>query len=355
VTGADLTANELLHKGSVNRGYLIPPTVGRWLGIAPSNKDKLSYPDLLRLYIGIQSYSNGGQGDRTNPLAFKGFVPDARSFDGATYLMKEDLTGEYRVLTMHYNNPFWTILSTYLNEPIDEMYTCLRVNHEGNVLPSLVVRQNPRSTRWMADNAEYPVTAFNDLPRWVLDPRLVHTEDVGRSNALRFNFVQFRGQDMIGTQPDINGIVNFVRAPPIVDVADICRSGIKVFDRQLSANVNEAQYNNNTSPGAKWQRIMADILMGGHLKFSGTIRCRGIQEPVCVGDNLQYEDVIYHIESITKTGSIQNNGMRDFSTTFEVTDGIPLDTDTMDTDARETLYPDLDTRDDDDAQIVENE
>lgn len=347
----------LLHTGRVNNGYLVPATIGRWMGVEAEAKSALSYPDLLRSYIGVQSYEGSGVATRKDESGFQGFVPFFRSLEQNVYYMQNDLTGEYRVLTMHYQNPFWTILQTYLNEPIDEMYTTLRVDSEGRVRPSLIVRQNPLSTNWFAENAGFPVTAFTSLPRWDIDPGLVIEDDVGRSNAMRFNYLHFKGQDMTGAQSaEAQGAVNFVRAPPIVDVADANRSGLRMYEKQLSANVNEAQYNNSGasgSPGDKWQKLMADILMGSHLKYTGTLVAKGIQEPICIGDNLQYEDVIFHIEGVTHSGSISQFGPRDFTTTFELSNGVALEEENNS--EPEVLYPDLDKRDEDDAGTVEME
>jgi hypothetical protein len=355
--------NAALH-GSPNKGYLVPETIGRWLGADSTIKDNLSYVDILRTYMGIQSYSGATTAERSQASGFRGFVPDFRAIEQNTYLMKEDLTGEYRVLAMHFDGrSVWSILQTYINDPIDEMYTCMRVDKDGRIMPSLVCRQNPMSTKWYADNGKWPVTPFTDLPRWKIHTDLVIQEDVGRSNALRFNYLHLSGQDMTGTNTDENNAINFVRNPPIVDPADINRSGLRMFEKQLSANVNEGQYNNNTSPGAKWQEIMADILMGGHLKYTGTMTCKGIQEPICEGDNLEHDGVIYHIERVTHSGSISPFGMKDFSTTFQLTNGLALENQdsrppafiALSDDTSEVFYPDLDLHDKDDAQTIERE
>ena len=60
--------------------------------------------------------------------------------------------------------------------------------------------------------------------------------------------------------------------------------------------VDRASYN---SP--EWARIHADAVIGGHLKMNGTFVCAGIPDPIAVGDNLEFEDVVYHIEQITHT------------------------------------------------------
>lgn len=346
-------------QGSPNKGYSIPITIGKWM-LGPQSFDYikdagLSYADLLRSYIGIQRYSGISIFPNSpTPLEpWRGFIPDIKSIDRNAYLMRDDLTGEYRVLTLHFDNKsVWSLLQTYVNEPVDEMYTCLRVDPNGYIMPSLVARQTPLSTPWMQNNSPWTVTPFLELPRWKISSDLVLDEETGRSDALRFNYIHFIGQDVTGTNTEANGILNYVRNPPIIDPADIDRSGLRSYIKQLNANVNEGQYNNNTSPGAKWQQIMSDILMGSHLKYTGTLVCKGIQEPITEGDNLEYNGTVYHIERINHTGGINLLGTKDWTTTLSLTNGILAESEVS---GDEILYPDLNTLDNEDATIIERE
>jgi hypothetical protein len=346
-------------QGTPNRGYLVPPTIGRWLlgaDAAETVKDAgLSYADLLRSYVGIQRYSGsslfGGQPTAGEP--WRGFIPDIKSTDRNSYLMKDDLTGEYRVLTLHFDNKsVWSLLQTYVNEPVDEIYTCMRVDPSGHVMPSVVVRQIPFSTQWMAVNSKWTVTPFTELPRWKIDSDLVMQERTGRSDAMRFNYIQFIGQDMTGTNTEANGILNYVRSPPVIDPADINRNGLRSYIKQVNANVNEGQYNNDTSPGAKWHQIMSDVLMGSHLKYSGTLVIKGVQEPIAEGDNLEHDQVIYHIERVQDAGGINFMGHREWTTTLSLSNGISTFSEISDS---EVVYPDLNTEGEDDASIIERE
>jgi hypothetical protein len=44
------------------------------------------------------------------------------------------------------NKPLWSVLQQFLNPTVNEMYTCLRVNKDNRVVPTLVVRQIPFTT-----------------------------------------------------------------------------------------------------------------------------------------------------------------------------------------------------------------
>lgn len=346
-------------QGSPNRGYLVPATVGRWL-LGPEALDTikdvgLTYVDLLRAYVGIQRYTGTSMfaSQPTTEEPWRGFMPDIKKIDQNSYLMRDDLSGEYRILTLHFDNKsVWSLLQTYVNDPIDEMYTCMRVDHTGHVMPSIIARQTPYSTPWMASNSKWAVTSFTELPRWKISTDLLTEERCGRSDAMRFNYLHFIGQDMTGSNTEKNGILNYVRSPPIVDSSDINRSGLRSYIKQLSANVNEGQFNNDTSPGAKWQQIMADILMGSHLKFSGTASFKGIQQPIAEGDNLEFDGTLYHIERVVHGGSINLMGYRDFTTTLSLSNGLSLNVENSDS---EIVYPDLDTKQGQMATILERE
>jgi hypothetical protein len=69
--------------------------------------------------------------------------------------------------------------------------------------------------------------------------------------------------------------------------------------------------------------IIADIMMGAHMTLTGTIEMVGIQAPICPGDNLEWDDVVFHIESVTHVCSINtNNGIKSFHTIVALSHGV---------------------------------
>lgn len=347
----DQNAGEFINpeelESSANRAYLVPKTVGGWiLGrevIETKKQTGLTYADLLKMYVGIQKYGSGVQSSDTQK-------DDGGAYNGFLVESFSRLSGDYRATVTPFDGkPVWSILLTYLNDPIDELYTCLRVDKNGNVMPTLVARQNPMSTKWFSDrtNKDFPTTAFTELPRWEIDTDLILHLEVGRSNVPRTNFIHYQGQDMgMGNVYAEMGI-NYTRNPPIIDPDDIARSGLKMHSKVLSANVFAGT--NQSAPGGKWQKIMADILMGSHLKFSGTLNSKFIQQPVPEGDNLVVDGNIYHIERVIHSGNINLLGTKDASTTIMLTNGISLENDTN-TD-KEIIYPD--TSDEADPVTIE--
>lgn len=343
-----------------NRAYMVPQTVGRWL-LDPENFNTekpvgLTYADLLKIYVGIQKYSPADSSDNNlseSDTSHSGFIPTIRSEANNTYETTLPLSGQFRsTVTPFDGKPVWSILKTYLNEPIEDLYVCLRVDPTGYVMPSLIARQTTLSTKWFARNGGYDVTSFVEVPRWEVDSSLIIQLDVGRSNAMRFNYLHLQGQDMTGGNVYGNMAINYSRNPPIIDPDDIARSGLRMYSRVLNANVFSGTNAANT--GGQWQRIMADVLMGSHLKYSGSVMCKFIQEPIPEGDNFVVDGVIYQIERVVHSGSVSQFGIKDAITTLQLSNGIALENEDS-TDFDEIIYPDMTEATDDSAGTIAKE
>lgn len=61
------------------------------------------------------------------------------------------------------------------------------------------------------------------------------------------------------------------------------------------------------------------------MKMNGTIETIGITEPIPVGDNLEFDGIVYHIESVNHTCSISGNGQRIFRTQLSLSSGVSSD------------------------------
>jgi hypothetical protein len=92
-----------------------------------------------------------------------------------------------------------------------------------------------------------------------------------------------------------------------------------------------------------WTRKLSDWVINGHLKLNGTISVTGISEPICVGDNFEWNGIVFHIEQVTHMAQIGPNGMVSFRTALSLTNGLDIRTDSvtrypyMDNEFRETL------------------
>ena len=58
--------------------------------------------------------------------------------------------------------------------------------------------------------------------------------------------------------------------------------------------------------------------------MSGTINFVGIPQPIAVGDNLQFDNVVYHIEQVSHVAAISQDGKKMFRTTVVLSNGMAL-------------------------------
>jgi hypothetical protein len=217
------------------------------------------------------------------------------------------------------NIPVWSILEQHLIPVANEMYSTLRYSPETGIAPHLIVRQIPFNTEAFVAKEPTKYTAFKELPRWQVEPEMVLSYDTGKSASMRVNYVHVQ----------VNGAINdseisaFQRAitSPRWDSVDIARNGLKSFITQANG-VYEAT---GEIYGQKWTDMVTDRLIGSHLKLSGSIAVTGIQEPICVGDNLQYDGFVYHIESLEHRLQINpQSGHKSFTTNLAISNGVPV-------------------------------
>lgn len=313
--------------------YVVPKEVGAVIGKTDKSKpDLLSAADCIEFVYGRQEYeeqeftddemallnTEEGQqgtlaviaGQRLNPKGTKG--GGNRRFTG------NDMLGIFLPTPPQFSNhSVWSILNQYLNPAVNEMYTCLRVNPQGRVVPTLVARQLPFSTELAPSDP--PVTKFLSLPRWVVHPILVKRADIGRSDSLRINFVHVYGDDGPQSMNPVAGQI--VLAPPYRDDLDIARSGLKPHMQTVS---NAPQDNVTGESAKKWMAILSDILMGQQLTLTGLIEIFGVQAPICPGDNIEFDGAVFHIESVTHSCAIEN-GTKSFTTTLALSHGLSAD------------------------------
>ncbi len=319
---------------SPNRAMRVPKTIIKWLTANNTAvKDVWTYADMFKPYVGIQDFSGAKSEDK-----WSGFVPEK----------KADLNSSFNQLPTLFNgNSVWSLLSAFINDPVDEVFTCMRVDEKGFIMPSLMARQTTLTSNPFYNNFSSKIksTPFMSVPRWKIDESLIMDIDFGRSDALRFNWVRLHGQDLFAGNANLSAnTVQDTFIPPKLDDKDIERSGLRWYNKVINANVNNVDTVNGH--GNEWQALVADFLMGGHLRFQGQIICKGIVEPICIGDNLEVEDIVFHIESITHSGSINPMGIKDFNTTIKLSNGVSVlnDDDSqsrIDPKGGEIVYPDL--------------
>jgi hypothetical protein len=220
----------------------------------------------------------------------------------------------------------WSIMSDHLNGTMNEMYASFRADPiTGNIYPTVVARQKPfNNTTFTPPPGNFPVTYFKNLPYWKLSPSAAVSFNFGKNEALRFNFVQVYTRGLAATQAlDFTNQIfnqNFVE-----DADDIQRHGMKPYT--VSSNFDFPIGGEKRIRAKEWSIIVADWVMNGQLKESGTITCIGIEEPIAVGDNLLFDGVVYHIEAVVHNFQIAPDGRKVFRTNLSLSYGIDVRSD----------------------------
>lgn len=319
--------------------YILPQEVGALIGKTVSSKSGgcLAVADTLELQTGVQTYDRNrtlsdyevSVIDENNPDTYSNdkakaviFTPDGAA-SGSRRDTGTDMMGRFLPQRPQLENQsVWSILNHYLNPAANEMFTALRTNGDGRIVPTLTVRQLPFSSTLV--NVPFPVTRFLDLPRWKAHPILVRAASVGRSDALRFNFVQ-----VLGVAPLPSGKSSLtpqtVRNPPFRDDLDIARSGLRNYSTTIQCAIEDVKQKVGTgesTAASAWMNLLSDILMGQHMTLTGSVTMVGIQAPICIGDNLEWDGVVFHIEAVTHAGQISSDGKKTWSTTVSVTHGV---------------------------------
>lgn len=300
--------------GEVN--FRLPKTLGQLLG------RKMEYAaDLFNYYIGIWGNSKDTRTttDNIGPL----FNPDMKeSYRSGMYDAKNKLQGNKEVYIENWNNQTaWSILQNNMNKTLNEMYTTYRISPDNTVMPTVIVRQKPFTTPHFEPPSGFAVTRYFDLPRWRISPTLLYSMDLGKDEAARMNFVQVFTRTLPDTfDQDMAqqiALENFV-----YDEGDISRHGLRPY--VVTSNFDFPVKTNKKLRAKQWSQIVSDWVIDGHLKESGTIKFYGIQDPISVGDNLELDNIVYHIESIKDTMTISPKGDKTFRTTVTVSYGMDL-------------------------------
>jgi hypothetical protein len=345
-----------------NKPYYVPEKLCNILGVR-GGKSQVApvYSDIVYQYIGIEQYrksptvSNSTIVRKLDFTGNEGYTEDTRnprkqtvrSFadywsdnlqksarfklmyeypsvntDGQNQQLDDDLIKQ----TLHFDErSVWSILSTYLNDPVNEMFTTLKVNPDGRIMPSLICRQLPFSSvefsKAIEKEGARAITRFVELPRWKIGESLVVSFNVGLSDSLDVNYVRLEPLIPVESQTAQRAAAN-VFAPPTMDAAGISRNGLRIYHRQVSAaDVPSAT---GATPTRFYQALMSDILMRQKYTVNGNLMCKGIQDPICIGDNLLLRDVLFHIEGIVHEGGIDPTGRKSFNTSIQLTHGIKL-------------------------------
>lgn len=316
----NLTDNLKSYLPTANTHFFVPSLVGDLMGIP--NK-VVAAKDIYNYLFGIQNYS----ANKNQTLA-QGLNPGLQTnFSGPGFhYTPTQLYGDSFFMPEYWNAvKAWSIINQYLNSPLNEIYTCYKLSNDNRIYPTVVFRQMPFTTQDFSSrfNINPSVTTFLSVPRWSVDSSLVYSLDIGRDEAARVNFFQYYSRVGLINDNAGSGPAQEVAAGNYVfDFNDVKRSGLRpsivsgMFDPYISAGPRSTI----------WAKIMGDAIIGSQLKLNGTMELVGIDQPICIGDNLEFEGTVFHIESVIHTSYIDMiSGIKRFKTILKLSNGVSLD------------------------------
>src|SRR5690606_19505100 len=298
--------------------------------------------DLVNIVCGIQKYKSPSAG--ASPQQF--LNPTDLTANGRVFTTRNKIRGVSYAKPEYWNQiRVWDILNSYLNNVVNEMYTAFRPDPQtGNIMPTLVIRQKPFTTdRFARANPAVIVTPFRTLPRWKPDPSEVTDFHTGRDDAARINFVQVFGRSqslMGGSNADIDEQIAMGNYD--IDREDIKRSGLRPYITSSNFDYAASDVGGRLSQAPLWAKLVGDWVIGGHLKMSGSITMRGWTVPISVGDNLEFDGVVYHIEGVQRIGRLGADGKRMFRTIVQLSNGVSVEELTGRTEYAEMTHTDAD-------------
>ena len=297
-----------------NTHFKIPSTLGALIG----RKNILFANEFYNYVVGMWkdskelklSDSNIGPGFNPNFTKDSNFITTGKSIVGNKQVTLENWNSQTA----------WSIIMGNINSVLNEMYTTHRVGPDNRVYPTVVVRQKPFTT----DHFKYTtdVTKFSQIPRWKISANLLYDLQTSKNDAARFNFVQvFTRQLAENAGMDMSqqiSLGNFV-----FDKGDIERNGLRpyVVTSNFDFPAGKGRPADKQLHGKEWANIVSDWIIDGHMKESGMLTFQGLKEPIAVGDNLEFDGIVYHIEGVNHVMSI-NGSKKSWTTKITVSYGV---------------------------------
>lgn len=302
-----------------NTHFKVPSTLGALIG-RPNAK---YINEFYNYVIGIWQDSKSTKASSSNiaPGFNPSFVPGAEEKNFIT--TGRSLAGRKTVQLENWNNQTaWSIIQGNINSALNEMYTSHRVGPDNRVYPTIVVRQKPFTSEHFKGTSV--VTKFFQVPRWKISANLLYDLQTSMNEAARFNFVQVFTRQLSDTaEQDMSqqiALGNF-----FYDPKDIERHGLKpyVVSSNFDFPSDKSGENEKKLHAREWAQIVSDWIIDGHLKESGVLTFQGIQDPIAVGDNLEFDGIVYHIEAVSHIMTI-NGDKKSFTTRVTVSFGMDL-------------------------------
>lgn len=305
-------------KDSPDKKLLVPDALIKMLGA-----DGSRVVDIHRYYSGRQTYQPST--DKASQL-----VPVLSGNHGNIFYTPNKFSDLILPSTFDMKgSSAWGIMKGYANEPINELFTAIKPDPLGSLMPSIIFRTNPLSSDDLARSLESTggtnITPFSQYPAWDLDLSIVTDYNLGKSDDARINYLQISTSDVISNAKNLQTEQSQkIFSPPATVLTDIERHGLRMYVQKVPARAFDRTITPQKNKARVYTAIMGDILLDSHLKYSGSVSMEGVQLPISHGDNCIISGMLAHIEAVSHSGHIDGEGFKSFETRLSVSHGIPL-------------------------------
>jgi len=302
-----------------NTHFKIPSTLGALIG-----RPQIKYAnEFFNYVIGIWQDSKQSGVNQSN--IGPGFNPNFKANDNVIETGRPLAERKLFQMKNWNNQTAWSIIQGNINSTLNEMYTCHRVGPDNKVYPTVVVRQKPFTSEHFKGKST--VTKFFQVPRWKISANLMKSLQTSRNDAARFNFVQVFTRQLADTA-EMDMAQQIQEGNFFFDKGDIERQGLRPyvltsnFDFPSSKSASES---GKKLHGREWAEIVSDWIIDGHLRVSGGLTFHCIHEPISVGDNIEFDGIIYQIEAISHVMTMSTgDGKKSWTTRITVSFGMDM-------------------------------
>lgn len=303
----------LAEDNQTNQPWYIPKNMANLLGVTQKAKSKgVSFYDILNLdRIGLHKYS-------------KYKFSEAEALLGRTFIKSLPASGTV-----------WSVLQFLQNAVLNEMFVDLAPDSNGNLKPSITIRQLPFSNKkgigtnstnvFDIDDGSAKDTVQNsektyyvDLPQLKIKSTDVKQKNIGKSEFERINHLIVVPR--VDTQ-DFN--VGFVSS---INIPSVQRYGLKTFQAQTAYALDQKE--NFVKYCEKCINLLQDWFFLSHALYNGTLIIDGVDGFIELGTNVYITDVgqLFHVEGYTHLYEIQaGTGQIVYDTELRVSRGQSFD------------------------------
>lgn len=238
-------------------------------------------------------------------------------------------------------NSFWQILLDNSNPALNEMYNEIQWTENG---PSLTLYNRIKPFSFKASSADATVarlrSSFQNIKTHIIDDDTVISVNAGTNWRDKYNFIEVKPQFQ-----DFEVLANWTKQKTQeADEDAFQREGFRpliVGTKQFPVSPDAKAFNPDQL--RSWVKLMREWYFDTHRLLNGTLTMAGSSEYVAVGNNIRFDAglinptpninsasnkkkqnqyVLAHVESVSHSFTVNQDGTREYYTTIQFVRGI---------------------------------